>query len=128
LSQLSLRSIIGLRVFSISLWYRTVMVVILHCHCVLYNNGQQKPIYPSVCPPLAVGELSRTNGSRGILIIVATCQILPSDRQPQLHWKFELTWLHYPIYLRCFMGGHCYIFSLDLHRSHCAVMLWLDKP
>jgi len=41
------------------------------------------------------------NGSRGIL----TCQILPSDCELKLHWKFELTLLHYLIYLWCFIGG-----------------------
>jgi len=37
----------------------------------------------------------------------------------ELHWKFELAWLHYLIYLQCFMGeGQCWNFFSDLHRSY----------
>jgi len=50
----------------------------------------------------------RTNGSRGILTIFLWSFCMPdtaSDRQPKLHWKFELTRLHYLTYLRYFMAG-----------------------
>ena len=58
---------------------------------------------------------------------VSACQIglLPSDRQSKLHWKFELTRLHYLILPAMLYGEEGVLLNVLLGFASISRMLWL---